>query len=115
VETLVGIGMWGPLLIIIGLIGTWWILLRSTRRFAFTSKEYQLAVEAIAVLGVLTVRTTVMGVIMSQPPIQYFAILGYAEFLRRRYMKNVVPQTEASVNSALPDIRAPRLSPPFLD
>jgi hypothetical protein len=26
-----------------------------------------------------------MGVIMSQPPIQYFAILGYAEYLRRRY------------------------------
>ena len=115
VETLVGIGMWGPLLIIIGLIGTWWILLRATRRFAFTSKEYQLAVEAIAVLGVLTVRTTVMGVIMSQPPIQYFAILGYAEFLRRRYVKAVVPQTEASVNSPLPALRAPRLSPPFLD
>jgi uncharacterized membrane protein YbaN (DUF454 family) len=47
--------------------------------------ERQLAVEAIAVLGVLTVRTGVMGVIMSQPPIQYFAILGYAEYLRRRY------------------------------
>jgi len=115
VETLVGIGMWGPLLIIIGLIGTWWILLRSTRRFAFASKEYQLAVEAIAVLGVLTVRTTVMGVIMSQPPIQYFAILGYAEFLRRRYSKVAAPQVEASVNSSLPPLRAPRLSPPFLD
>jgi len=114
VETLVGIGMWGPLLIIIGLIGTWWILLRSTRRFPFASKEYQLVVEAMAVLGVLTVRTTVMGVIMSQPPIQYFAILGYAEFLRRRYSKSSVPQ-EASVNSPLPAMSAPRLSPPFLD
>jgi O-antigen ligase len=85
VETLVGIGIWGPLLIIIGLLGTWWILVRYNSRFSPTSLERQLAVEAIAVLGVLTVRTTVMGVIMSQPPIQYFAILGYAEYLRRRY------------------------------
>jgi O-antigen ligase len=85
VETLVGIGIWGPLLIILGLLGTWWILFRYIGRFPSTSLERQLAIEAIAVLGVLTVRTTVMGVIMSQPPIQYFAILGYAEYLRRRY------------------------------
>jgi O-antigen ligase len=85
VETLVGIGIWGPLLIIVGLLGTWWILIRYVGRFHPTSLERQLTVEAIAVLGVLTVRTSVMGVIMSQPPIQYFAILGYAEYLRRRY------------------------------
>ncbi len=85
VETLVGIGLWGPLFIITGLIGTWWVLVRYVRRFPSMTLEHQLAVEAIAVLGVLTVRTGVMGVIMSQPPIQYFAILGYAEYLRRRY------------------------------
>jgi O-antigen ligase len=85
VETLVGIGVWGPLLIIAGLLGTWWILIRYVRVLPAMSMERQLAVEAIAVLGVLTVRTGVMGVIMSQPPIQYFAILGYAEYLRRRY------------------------------
>jgi O-antigen ligase len=86
VETLVGIGIWGPLLLIVGLLGTWWILIRCVRRFPAISLEHQLAVESIAVLGVLTARSVVMGVIMSQPPIQYFAILGYAEYLRRRYV-----------------------------
>jgi O-antigen ligase len=85
VEVLVGIGFWGPLFLIAGLIGTWWILIRYSRRLPAVSLERQLVVEAIAVLGVLTVRSTVMGVIMSQPPVQYFAVLGFAEYLRRRY------------------------------
>jgi O-antigen ligase len=85
VETLVGIGIWGPLLLLAALLGTWWILIRCIRRFPSRSLEHQLAVESIAVLGVLTARSVVMGVIMSQPPIQYFAILGFAEYLRRRY------------------------------
>jgi O-antigen ligase len=91
VETLVGIGIWGPLFIIAGLLGTWWVLVKYVRRFPSSSLEHQLAVEAIAVLGVLTVRTGVMGVIMSQPPIQYLAILGYAEYLRRRYRRGSPP------------------------
>jgi O-antigen ligase len=85
VETLVGIGIWGPLLLLAALLGTWWILIRCLRRFPSSTLEHQLAVESIAVLGVLTARSVVMGVIMSQPPIQYFAILGFAEYLRRRY------------------------------
>lgn len=92
VETLVGVGIWGPLLIVAGLLGTWWVLVRYMRRFQSMSLERQLTVEAIAVLGVLTVRTTVMGVIMSQPPIQYFAILGFAEYLRRRFGRGNPPQ-----------------------
>jgi len=61
------------------------VLLRCVGRFPAASLERQLAVEAIAVLGILSVRTGVMGIIISQPPILYFSILGYAEYLRRRY------------------------------
>jgi hypothetical protein len=85
VEALVGIGIWGPLLVLAGLLATWWVLLRCVGRFPAASLERQLAVEAIAVLGILSVRTGVMGIIISQPPILYFSILGYAEYLRRRY------------------------------
>jgi exopolysaccharide production protein ExoQ len=100
VEVLVGIGIWGPLLILAGLIGTWWVLLRFYRLLPQGSLERQTLVEAIAVLGVLTVRSTVMGVIMSQPPIQYFAILGYAEYLRRRYVRGQAPVREAAMSAA---------------
>jgi len=96
VEVLVGIGFWGPLFLIAGLIGTWWVLIKYSHRLPAASLERQLAVEAIAVLGVLTVRSTVMGVIMSQPPIQYFAVLGYAEYLRRRYARGAAPSQAVS-------------------
>ena len=88
VEALVGTGIWGPLLILASLLGTWWVLVRLIRRLPSASLEYQLAVEAIAVLGILSVRSVVMGVIASHPPYQYLAVLGYAEYLRRRYNQN---------------------------
>jgi O-antigen ligase len=85
VEALVGTGIWGPLLLIASLLGAWWVLVRFIWRVPWASAEHQLAVEAIAVLGVLSVRSVVMGVIASHPPYQYLAILGCAEYLRRRY------------------------------
>jgi O-antigen ligase len=91
VETLVGIGFWGPLLLVVGLLAAWWVLVRSVRRVPPTSLEYQLTVECIAVLGILTVRSVVMGVIASHPPTWYFVILGYAEYLRRRYAHGSAP------------------------
>lgn len=104
VETLVGLGVWGPLLIIAGLIATWWVLLKYFRKFPAMSLERQLIVEAVAVLGVLTVRTTVMGVIMSQPPIQYFAVLGYAEYLRRRFANRPTEPEPVTINAS-PNLR----------
>lgn len=97
VEALVGTGIWGPLLIIASLIGAWWVLVRQIRRAPAGSLEYQLTVEAIAMLGILTVRSAVMGVVASHPPYQYLAVLGYAEFLRRRYRQ--------ASTSAVPDGR----------
>jgi O-antigen ligase len=93
VEALVGIGVWGPLLVIAGLLATWWVLLRCFRHLPVASRERQLALEAIAVLGILSVRTGVMGIIISQPPILYFSILGYAEYLRRRYRRGYLVPT----------------------
>jgi O-antigen ligase len=85
VEALVGTGIWGPLLILIGLFGTWWVLIRYLRRSSSPSLERQLAVESIAVLSIITVRSAVMNLIVFHPPLQYFVLLGYAEYLRRRY------------------------------
>ena len=85
VEMLVGTSVWGPLLILIGLLGTWWVLIRCLRRPSSPPLERQLALECIAVLAILTVRSTVMNVIVSHPPLHHLVVLGYAEYLRRRY------------------------------
>jgi|HubBroStandDraft_6_1064221.scaffolds.fasta_scaffold00009_93 hypothetical protein len=87
VEALVGSGIWGPVLLILGLLWTWWVLIQFLRRFPSMSLERQLAVEAIAVLSILTVRSAFMNLIVFHPAFHYFAILGYAEFLRRRFFK----------------------------
>jgi exopolysaccharide production protein ExoQ len=91
VETLVGIGIWGPLLLLVGLAMAWWVLIKAIRRFPPTSLEYQLTAECIAVLGILSVRSAVMGVIASHPPTWYFVVIGYAEYLRRRYAQATAP------------------------
>jgi O-antigen ligase len=84
VETLVGNGILGPLLIIIGVVATWWVLLRFLRHLPPGSMERQLAVESLAVLAIVTTRSMVMNLIIFHPPVHYFVILGYAEYLRRR-------------------------------
>jgi O-antigen ligase len=85
VEVLVGNGIWGPIPIILALLGTWWILLKFLRHLPEGSLERQLAVESVAVLAIVTTRSVVMNLIIFHPPIQYFVLLGYAEYLRRRY------------------------------
>jgi O-antigen ligase len=100
IETLVGNGIWGPLPIIIALLATWWILLKFLRHFPAGSLERQLAIESIAVLAIVTTRSVVMNLIIFHPPIQYFVILGYAEYLRRRLRDHgtLAPQTDASAS-----------------
>lgn len=85
VETLVGTSIWGVILIVAGLLGTWWVLIRYLRRFSSPTLERQLAVECVAVLAIITVRSGVMNLMIWHPPLQYFVLLGYAEYLRRRY------------------------------
>ncbi len=85
IEVLVGNGIWGPLPILIALVGTWWILVKFLRILPAASLERQLAIESVAVLAIVTTRSVVMNLIILHPPIQYFVLLGYAEYLRRRY------------------------------
>jgi O-antigen ligase len=91
VETLVGNGIWGPLPLIIGVLATWWVLLKFFRHLPAGSIDRQLAVESIAVLAIVTTRSVVMNLIIFHPPVQYFVILGFAEFLRRRALSRSAP------------------------
>jgi O-antigen ligase len=84
VEILVGTSFWGLIPILIALFGTWWLLIRYVRRFSSMPLQRQLALEALAVLAVLSLRSVFMTLLVLHPPLHFLAVLGYAEFLRRR-------------------------------
>ncbi len=83
-EVLVGTGIWGMIPFLLALLLTWWFLARFLRRSDFMGTEQQLAYEALAILGLLTFRSFFGTGLCWHPPLHYLAILGLAEFLRRR-------------------------------
>ena len=84
IETMVGTGLWGLVPLLAALIGTWWLLVRFVRDRSLTSLERQLAYESIGVLGVITLHSFFNVEIVWQAPLAFLAVLGYAEFLRRK-------------------------------
>jgi hypothetical protein len=68
----------------VALLGCWWVLLRwMGDRFA-PPGDRQLAMEAMAVLTVITLRSVFMTFIVMHPPLNFTVILCYAESVRRR-------------------------------
>jgi O-antigen ligase len=88
-EMLVGTGIWGILLFLAALLGTWWFLTRYLRHSTVMAMDQQLAYEAVTVLGLLTFRSIFMTMLTWHPPLDFLVILGYAEFLRRRRLREI--------------------------
>lgn len=82
-EVIVGTGIWGLIPLIAALAGTWWLLWRFIRESA-DSESRQLAYEGLAILALLTFRSIFNNMMTIHPPLPFLAILGCAEFLRRR-------------------------------
>ncbi len=102
---IVGTGFWGVSLFLVALIGTWWFLTRYLRHSTTMCAEQQLAYEAIVVLGLLTFRSIFMTMLTWHPPLHYLAILGYAEFLRRRRLR-AVPVSTHIIRDPVPEFEA---------
>src|SRR4029077_9164065 len=83
-ELMVGTGLLGVILAVIVLLGTWWALFGAFRNSSLETSERQLVIEAIGVFGVISTRSVFTSNLFSHPPLMFLAILGYAEFLRRR-------------------------------
>ena len=66
------------------LFGTWWWLIRSVRDNRFAMVERQLALEAIGVLGVVTIHSFFNTELCWHAPVLFLVVLGYAELLRQR-------------------------------
>jgi O-antigen ligase len=90
IETIVGTGIGGLVPLLAALIGSWWFLVRFVRSVDLTTMERQLAYECVGVLGVITVHSFFNVEMTWQAPIPYLLVVGYAEFLRRKYQKPVV-------------------------
>jgi O-antigen ligase len=83
-EVLVGVGIVGLVPLLVALFGTWWSLIRSLRNPSLGSFEKAMAVEALGVLAVVSVRSLFTTHLIWHPSLQFLVVLGYAEFLRRR-------------------------------
>jgi O-antigen ligase len=90
VEALVDTGVFGLLLLLLALLGSGWYLLRGIRSGRLKRVEECLAIECLAVLGVLTVRCAMSSTLTSHPALPFLVVVGYAEIVRRQ-LKFAVP------------------------
>ncbi len=91
VESLVDVGIWGPLLIIIALISMWWFMRKASHSPLLNLHEQRLAIESLAILAIITVRCAVSGNITSHPAFAFLTLLCCAEFMRRRLKYGAPP------------------------
>jgi O-antigen ligase len=82
-DILVGTSLWGMIPFIVALVGTWWLLLRYVRN-SLNPEARQLSYEGLAILALLSFRSIFMTMLTWHPPLHLLAILGYAEYSRRR-------------------------------
>ena len=84
IEVAIGTSFWGLIPFAAALITAWWMLIACIRSNAFSPEQRQLALECFALLGMLTVHSFFNDELSWHCPLLYFAILGYAEFIRRQ-------------------------------
>lgn len=82
IEVLIGTSIWGLIPFAGALFATWYYLYRCVRSSAFTRDQRQLALELLALLGMLTMHSFFNDELAWHCPLLYFSILGYAEFIR---------------------------------
>ena len=82
IEVAIGTSFWGIIPFAGALIAAWYFLIRCIRSNAFAPDQRQLALEFFALLGMLTVHSFFNDELSWHCPLLYFAILGYAEFVR---------------------------------
>jgi O-antigen ligase len=84
VESLLDIGVWGPLTLVTVLGVVFWYLARSTRDTSLEPAERHLGMEILLAASIVSMRCLVSGNITSHPALGFLTCLGCAEFLRRR-------------------------------
>jgi O-antigen ligase len=83
-EVLAGTSFWGLAPFVVALLGCWWFLGRSYWDRDLEPEERQLAGEALAILGIISLRSFFNVELSWHAPFLFLVVLGYAEFLRRK-------------------------------
>jgi len=107
VEVMVGVGLAGLIPFILALLCTWWYLLRSANDPTLSAAHRQTVLEAVGVLGVITVHSFFNDELAWHAPLLLLVILGWAELLRRRRKQTAtvrVPVRLVSMNPIRPPV-----------
>jgi hypothetical protein len=84
-EIFVGTSVWGLFPVIFLVLACWWLLGHYLTKREFSLAERQLAMEAIGILLILTVRSFFNVELVWHSPSNFFPVVGCAEYLRRRW------------------------------
>jgi O-antigen ligase len=103
-DALINVGVVGLLPLIAALLGIWYQLMRTLRRYRYDSPERRLALEAVGILSVLTVRSFFTTGLIWHPSLFFLLILGYAELLRRQWKHLVSQPTRGCAPLARSDV-----------
>ena len=99
-EMLVGVGILGLLPVLAALLGAWWLLVRASRDPSLGPFERQMAIEAVGVLAILTVRSFFSTTLIWHPALFFLLVLGYAEFLRRQRSAEATVALQSELQTA---------------
>ena len=84
VETLLDTGILGLAALLIAVGATWYFLLRGYRSARLDILERSLALEALMVMSILTIRCVFVSNLTRHPALPFLASLGFAELVRRK-------------------------------
>jgi hypothetical protein len=109
-EILVGTSFWGVLALLAAVVGTGWFLLRGRLSPRLHALERALSVECLGVMALLTLHSFFNDELAWHPPLMFLALLGYAEFLRRKLRTDESASPARAVSR--PGMRAPFFESP---
>lgn len=95
-ETIFGTGISGICVLLAAFVGVWIFFLRHSTNMGNGTLVHRLSAESIGILGVLSVRTMFTSELIWHPPLLFLLVLGYAEFLRRKFKKRKEPEPTAN-------------------
>ncbi len=100
-EILIGVGLMGILFVIAAFIKTWANIIKGTISSEAGSLFHCLAVEAIGVLALISVRSMFTTNIFWHPPLVFLLIVGYGEFMYMYYRRAKNRQRKAAYSKSL--------------
>ncbi|MCA9423384.1 MAG: O-antigen ligase family protein, partial [Nitrospira sp.] len=83
-EALLGVGIFGFLLLLVGCLSIWKCFLSSHGTPCNERVMSALTLEAMSVFAVLSVRSCFTSGLIWHPSLPFLLVLGYAEFIRRK-------------------------------